>query len=87
MADDSSRYNVAMIRLPILEGSLVTISDLRSDQRFIINSNRSGALQSFSTLDVPVAFIASAPNLGLISAIVKLDTEELIVYRIRHSQE
>ena len=72
---------VALPRLSVENGALLTLADLRSDARILIHLDTSGRLLSSVHIEAPVGFISSRPDLKTILAVRNRGADEIVFYR------
>lgn len=80
---DRRRAQVAMPALPLDRWFVQTLSDLRGDGRDLVLFDPDGNEIRRTSLNVPLALVASAPRANLLVAFRRTDIMELVKYRWR----
>jgi hypothetical protein len=77
---DTTRRWVSLRTLPLDAGYIQTLSDIRSDMRIICVFDPSGSARC-RELQVPIGFVASVPEVGLLIAVRNVGAREIVGYR------
>jgi hypothetical protein len=78
---EPERSLVALPRLSVGHSTLLTVADLRSDQRWLLLADSLGRVQSERAIDAPIGFVASDDTHKLVLAVRQYGEDEVVVYR------